>query len=245
MVVLEREVFKVFPEDRVPQRLPLSRPSLLIVEVFKVFPVDRVPQRLPLSRLFLRLLIDRNHEPRFMAVMTSGCVWSMLRTTASTTGTGGTTLRAGGCRGESSTAGACSPLATTGFFPLSDQKDSYAVVLVVMDASRAVFFFRVRCAPVPVHRQSGRHSCFMGMDLADPVSSGKYSGAFVFTAPVVEPTVMLFTGPLNGYIIVATLRRQIALALWPQCAAEVFASRCRVVVEVSLVMVLTISFGTA
>ena len=36
MVVLEREVFKVFPEDRVPQRLPLSRPSLLIV--FKVFP---------------------------------------------------------------------------------------------------------------------------------------------------------------------------------------------------------------
>ena len=72
-VVLEREVFKVFPEDRVPQRLPLSRPSVLIVEVFKVFPVDRVPQRLPLSRLFLRLLIDRNHEPRFMAVMTSGC----------------------------------------------------------------------------------------------------------------------------------------------------------------------------
>ena len=41
-------VFKVFPEDRVPQRLPLSRPSLLIV--FKVFPEDRVPQRLPLSR---------------------------------------------------------------------------------------------------------------------------------------------------------------------------------------------------
>ena len=62
-----------FPEDRVPQRLPLSRPSVLIVEVFKVFLVDRVPQRLPLSRLFLRLLIDRCHEPRFMAVMTSGC----------------------------------------------------------------------------------------------------------------------------------------------------------------------------
>ena len=65
----------------------------------------------------------------------------MWRTTASTTGTGGTTLRAGGCRGDSSIAGACSPLASTGmsrcrwitgFFPLSDQKDSYAVVLVVM-----------------------------------------------------------------------------------------------------------------
>ena len=28
----------------------------------------------------------------------------------------------------------------------------------------------------------------MCMDLADPVSSGKYSGAFVFTAPVAEPT---------------------------------------------------------
>ena len=44
----------------------------------------------------------------------------------------------------------------------------------------------------------------MCMDLADPVSSGKYSGAFVFTAPVAEPTVMSFTVPLNGYIIVAT-----------------------------------------
>ena len=50
---------------------------------------------------------------RLMAVMMSGCVWSMWRTTASTSGTGWTTLRAGGCRGESSTAGACSPLAST------------------------------------------------------------------------------------------------------------------------------------
>ena len=73
MVVLEREIFTVFPEDRVPQRLLLSRPSVLIVEVLKVFLVDRVPQRLPSSRLFLRLLIDRCHKPRFMAVMTSGC----------------------------------------------------------------------------------------------------------------------------------------------------------------------------
>ena len=61
-----------------------------------------------------------------------------------------------------------------------------------------------RGAPVPVHRQSGGHSCFMSMDLADPVSSGKYSGTFVFTAPVAEPTVMSFTVPLNGCTIVAT-----------------------------------------
>ena len=62
----------------------------------------------------------------------------------------------------------------------------------------------VRGASVPVYRQSGGHSCFMNMDLADPVSTGKYSGAFVFTATVAEPTVMSFTVPLNGYTIVAT-----------------------------------------
>ena len=44
----------------------------------------------------------------------------------------------------------------------------------------------------------------MCMDLADPVSSGKYSGTFVFTAPVEEPTLMSFTVPLNGSTIVAT-----------------------------------------
>ena len=60
----------VLPEDRVPQRLPLSRPSVLIMEVFKVFLMDRVPQGVPLSRLDVRLLNDRCHEPRFMAVMT-------------------------------------------------------------------------------------------------------------------------------------------------------------------------------
>ena len=79
--------------------------------------------------------------PRFMVDMTSGCAWLMWRTTTSTTGTGGTTLRAGGCRGELSTAGAGSPLVSTWMlcwgrssriFPLSDQKDSHAVVLVVM-----------------------------------------------------------------------------------------------------------------
>ena len=44
----------------------------------------------------------------------------------------------------------------------------------------------------------------MSMDLADPVSSWKYSGTRVFTAPVAEPTVVLFTVPLNGCTIVAT-----------------------------------------
>ena len=48
------------------------------------------------------------------AVEVSGCAWLMWRMTASTSGTGWTTLRAGGCRGESSTAGACSPLASAG-----------------------------------------------------------------------------------------------------------------------------------
>ena len=41
------------------------------------------------------------------------------------------------------------------------------------------------------------------------------------------------------------LRRQTALTLRLQCAAGVFTSRCRVVVEVSLPMVHTIFFGTA
>ena len=44
----------------------------------------------------------------------------------------------------------------------------------------------------------------MCMDLADPVSSGKYSGTFVFTAPVAEPTVVSFTVLLNGWTIAAT-----------------------------------------
>ena len=41
------------------------------------------------------------------------------------------------------------------------------------------------------------------MDLADPVSSGKYSGTLVFTAPVAEPTVVSYSVPLVGCTIVA------------------------------------------
>ena len=47
----------------------------------------------------------------------------------------------------------------------------------------------------------------------------------------IEPTVMSFTVPLNGYIIVATATVVTSYsssadcpALWPHCAAEVFAS---------------------
>ena len=85
----------------------------------------------------------------------------------------------------------------------------------------------------------------MNMDLADRVSSGKYSGIFVFTAPVVELIVVSFTVPLNGWTIAATatvVTSCSSSADWP--AAGVFASRCRVVVDFSLLMVLTILFGT-
>ena len=58
----------------------------------------------------------------------------------------------------------------------------------------------------------------MCVDLADPVSSGKYIGTFAFTAPVAELIVVSFTVPLVGCTIDATAivmasfsRRQIAL----------------------------------
>merc|ERR1719374_508450 len=44
----------------------------------------------------------------------------------------------------------------------------------------------------------------MSMNLADPVSSGKYSGTCVSTLPVYEPTAVSFTVPLTGSTIVAT-----------------------------------------
>ena len=65
--------------QRFVEQKTLTFPFLVVVlerEVFTVFPEDRVPQRLPSSRLFLRLLIVRCHKPWFMAVMTSGCAWS-------------------------------------------------------------------------------------------------------------------------------------------------------------------------
>ena len=72
-----------------------------------------------------------------------------------------------------------------------------------------------------------------GMDLADPVSSGKYSGTCVSTAPVVELIEVSFTVPLNCWTIAATATVVISCSSSAGCpAAGVFASRCRVVVEV-------------
>ena len=60
----------------------------------------------------------------------------------------------------------------------------------------------------------------MSMDLADPVSSGKYCGTCVSTAPAVEPAVMSFTVSLTRSTIDAiavsgprALCRQTALFL--------------------------------
>ena len=53
MVVLEREVFALFPEDSIPQRLPVSRPSFLLVEVFKK--VFKVEDRSEVLRTRLRI----------------------------------------------------------------------------------------------------------------------------------------------------------------------------------------------
>ena len=44
----------------------------------------------------------------------------------------------------------------------------------------------------------------MSMNLADPVSSGKYSWTCVSAAPVAEPTAMSFAVPLTGSTIVVT-----------------------------------------
>ena len=67
------------------------------------------------------------------------------------------------------------------------------------------------------------YAVFSGDD-SDPVSSVKYIGTFVFTAPVVEPPVMSFTVPLDACTIVATtlrtLRRQTALSLRPHVPWE-------------------------
>ena len=72
-----------------------------------------------------------------------------------------------------------------------------------------------------------------------PVSSGKYSGTFVFTAPVAEPIVMSFTVPLDGYTIDATATVVASYSssadcpgsAAPLCCERVSASRCRVVVD--------------
>ena len=90
--------------------------------------------------------------------------------------------------------------------------------------------------------------CHLGValyvyDLADPVSSGKYSGTVVFTAPVVKPTVVSYTVPLVGCTIVA-----IATIVTSCSSAALFQEGVCVAMlcggGFSLLVVLTILFGT-
>ena len=80
----------------------------------------------------------------------------------------------------------------------------------------------------------------MCMYLADPVSSGKYSGTLVLTAPVAEPIVVSYTVPLNGNTIVDTATGVTSYSSSADCfgsaaplCCESVASRCRVVVVLS------------
>ena len=89
----------------------------------------------------------------------------------------------------------------------------------------------------------------MSMNLADPVSSGKYCGTCVSTAPAADPAVMSFTVHLLGSTIVATaavgttcFASADCTVSRLQCAARVLTSPCRVMVQV-LPMVHTILFG--
>ena len=65
------------------------------------------------------------------------------------------------------------------------------------------FSYLSRCTPL---RVVSAIVCGLGMsmDFVDPVSSGMYSGTFVFSAPVAEPIVMSFTVPLSYCTFVAT-----------------------------------------
>ena len=232
------EVFQASPKDRAHQRFVEQNMSTLLFltvvlekEVFNVFLVDRVPQRLPSSRIFLRLLILRCHKPRFMDVMTSGCAWLMWRTTTSTTGTGGITLRAGGCRGESSTAGAGSPLASTWMlcwgwssriFPLSDQKDSHAVVLVVMTPFALFLLFFTVVSVLSAMLGSTLATC--SLVCCTQFQAG--STARESSAPVAEPTVASFTVPLDGCTIVATTSVATTFSSSADCPGSAAPWRC-------------------
>ena len=88
----------------------------------------------------------------------------------------------------------------------------------------------------------------MSMPLAVPVSSGKFSGTFVSTAPAVEPAAMSFTVTLAGSTIDATAAvvsmcsaSADCTGSATSCAVRVLASPCRVMVDVSLPMVLFIA----
>merc|ERR1719383_661969 len=66
----------------------------------------------------------------------------------------------------------------------------------------------------------------MSMNLADPVSSGKYSGTCVSTAPVAEPTVMSFTVPVQGSVITATAVRTDSVVTEVTAASSTTVTTC-------------------
>ena len=80
--------------------------------------------------------------------------------------------------------------------------------------------------------------------LADPASSGKFIVTFVFTSTVSEPTVMSFTVPLNVCTIDATAT---VVASYSSSADLCCGGVCVVMSGgggFSLLVVLTILFGT-
>ena len=120
-----------------------------------------------------------------------------------------------------------------------------AVVTFTSVCTGLTSFFQAHFARIMAGmHQEDSYAVFSGDD-SDPVSSGKYIGTFVFTAPVAEPTVVSFTVPLDDCTVVATTIVVTSYSSSADCsgAARVFASRCRVVV-VLLLAVLTILFGT-
>ena len=137
-----------------------------------------------------------------------------------------------------------------------DQIDSKVMVPMVQTAGAEAGFrgpFDHRDSPVaPVHVvdvvQLPRWFAVLGHAGDMPVVAGITTGR---TAPAAEPAAISFTVPLTGSTIDATAAIVTSYSSsadgpdsGPLCAAGVFASRCRVVVDLSLLMVLTILFGS-
>ena len=108
-------------------------------------------------------------------------------------------------------------------------------------------------APASVHRQSGGHSCFACRDVypqyelcrslwrfyrccAWTVPPPDIGGVGFGSSPYLDTKYTIYELSLPSERGCLTLR--------PLCAVEVLTSRCRVVVEVSLLMVLMILLGT-
>ena len=53
-------------------------------------------------------------------------------------------------------------------------------------------------SPVGAHESPWDSVTSMAMDLTDLISSGKYNGTFGSTGPVVKPTMMSFSVPVQG-----------------------------------------------